>query len=247
MGHHRFVACARCAGVDRLDGRAARDGHRAAGPRSDRRNPGRPAQGELHRLAVRSGRPRAGARLEAASPLANSSWRGWAPCSSRRGCRRSRMLCRRRDASGGRRATGPGFSSRPPRPRLGTAARAVAPSPTRYRNTRRTARPEPGTTPSACQIRVSSRRAPATDADPVSLPERACAGMSLEPRAPNRGREHRAMAGSPSVRAGFAQGRALYPGTFGAIRIRHLPRFSPRYSPAIEPGACSSPSRMSSR
>jgi hypothetical protein len=62
-----------------------------------------------------------------------------------------------------------------------------------------------------------------------------------------RGRERRAMAGSSSVRAGFAQGRALYPGTFGAIRIRHLPRFSPRYSPAIEPGACSSPSRMSSR
>jgi hypothetical protein len=32
------------------------------------------------------------------------------------------------------------------------------------------------------------------------------------------------MAGSSSVRAGFVQGRALYPGTFGAIRIRHIER-----------------------
>src|SRR6266511_2616022 len=42
-------------------------------------------------------------------------------------------------------------------------------------------------------------------------------------------------------------GKGSLGGTSGAIRIRRLPRFSPRYSPAIEPGACSIPSRMSSR
>ena len=114
------VACLVAPVFERLDGRAPRDRCRAARPRSDRRNSCRPAQVQLHRLAGRSGRPRAGPRLEAASPLANSSCRGWAPCSSRRGCRRSRMRCRGRDTSGGRPATGPRFSSRPPRPRRRT-------------------------------------------------------------------------------------------------------------------------------
>ena len=88
-------------------------------------------------------------------------------------------------------------------------------------------------------------RVPITGKRPLGCASVRACPLSSERR--TRGRERRAMAGSSSVRAGFAQGRALYPGTFGAIRIRHLPRFSPRYSPAIEPGACSSPSRMSSR
>ena len=70
-----------------------------------------------------------------------------------------------------------------------------------------------------------------TEESPAEAVKVACASVReclLSSERRTRGRERRAMAGSSSVRAGFAQGRALYPGTFGAIRIRHLPRFSPR-------------------
>ena len=76
---------------------------------------------------------------------------------------------------------------------------------------------------------------------------RECAGMSLELLAPGQGgqcRAHDRIAGCPVQ---VCVGKGSLGGTSGAIRIRRLPRFSPRYSPAIEPGACSIPSRMSSR
>ena len=41
--------------------------------------------------------------------------------------------------------------------------------------------------------------------------------------------------------------RAPTYGYSAEIRMRRLPRFSPRYNAAIDPGACSSPSTMSSR